>query len=369
MHSALKPEHYLDQENFKLEESLLFGRLWIYACFKSSVNYDQAYATRKIGGRYVLIQNFNGTIKAFENACAHRLMPMHNESFGQAKMVCPYHGWVYDDSGKVKTIPKQDKLYQFTEAEKKQFHLKEYKVEIFGGLVFINLDVNPIPITEQFSSELIRQLSDVSVHFGEVSVHVEIPVKYNWKLNYENVLDHQHVPYIHPNTFLPNIKTGIELSRQDRPLYPVPSSKLSDQSFFSAMDYYVKPWPWHDLVHPYGLPNTYHNHFIFPNVNFISVGGLTFLVQQFEPVSATETIVKFTLCAARTKSRLPALPAILRAHLKGEVDVFMEDVYFLSKLQESMHTKLPNVVHGKYEHALMGFGLTYLQWLQIERPC
>jgi hypothetical protein len=94
-----------------------------------------------------------------------------------------------------------------------------------------------------------------------------------------------------------------------------------------------------------------------------------FLIQQFEPVSASETRVIFTLCAARSRSRMPALPAILRGHLKGEVEVLMEDVNYLESLQASLHASSPDVHHGQYEHRLVGFGLSYLRWMEQVRPC
>jgi len=92
-------------------------------------------------------------------------------------------------------------------------------------------------------------------------------------------------------------------------------------------------------------------------------------MQQFEPISPTETQVRFTLCTARPTGRLPALPAILRGHLKSEVSVLMEDVAYLERLQASLHQGSPDIHHGQYEHALLGFGLAYKRWLEAERPC
>lgn len=369
MQAVLHASHYLHPDVFALEQQRLFGRLWIFACLKTALGADQAFVTRQIGGRSLLIQNVGGTLRAFENACPHRLMPLQSAAFGQGRMVCPYHGWVFDGAGAVKTIPKEDTLYQFTPEERHSLRLTDYAVQVVGNLVFVNLDPDPLPLEQQFAPELIARLQDISSHFGEVSVHVDIPTQYNWKLNFENVLDSQHVAYVHPKSFQPLIRAAQTHPEPVTPQHPAPSDRLIDQSWASTTPMQIPHWPWHDQVQRYGPPDTYHNHFLFPNVNFISVGGLVFLIQQFEPVSPTQTRVRFTLCTARATGRLPALPAILRGHLKSEVAVLMEDVAYLERLQAGLHEGSPPVHHGRYEHALVGFGLTYQRWLQEVRPC
>jgi phenylpropionate dioxygenase-like ring-hydroxylating dioxygenase large terminal subunit len=364
MKSALRPEHYFSQETFRQEEEKLFSRLWIFACFKSAVDADQAFATRRIGGRNILVQNTGGQIKAFENSCPHRLMPIQSAAFGQSKMICPYHGWVFDDKGLVKTIPKEQQLFKYCDHERSSLGLHEFAIEIVGSMIFVNLGPSPISITEQFSSELLTRLSEISEFFGDISVHQEIPVNYNWKLNFENVLDHQHIPYVHPISFQPLVIKSKADGDTSNVKHPLPSAVLSDQSWFSTTAMRVQAWPWHEMVTPYGPKDTYHNHFLFPNVNFISVGGLVFLVQQFEPISATQTVVNFSLCAAKPKKRITALPAILRGHLKGEVQVLMEDVAHLENLQSSFHSKSRLIHHGEYEHRLVGFGQAYLRLLE-----
>jgi phenylpropionate dioxygenase-like ring-hydroxylating dioxygenase large terminal subunit len=371
MKPALEVGHYIQPEIFEQEQARLFGRLWIFACLRTAIAAENAFATRRIGGRLVLIQNSGGRIRAFENSCPHRLMPLQTAAFGQARMVCPYHGWVFDSMGKVKSIPKEQSLYAFSQEERDALCLREYAVETLGELVFVNLGENPISITEQFAPSLIERLEAISSHFSDVAVHTEIPVRYNWKLNFENVLDHQHVPYVHPRTFLPLMRSVSEdKARESEPSqYPTPSDLLIDQSWASTSPIKIEPWPWHAQVDRYGPEGTYHNHFLFPNVNFISVDGLVFLIQQFEPVSASETRVIFTLCAARSRVRMPALPAILRGHLKGEVEVLMEDVHYLESLQAALHAHSPAVHHGQYEHRLVGFGQAYLRWMEAVKPC
>lgn len=371
MKAALGAAHYLRQDIFEQEQARVFGRLWIFACLAAAIDADQAYAARRIGGQPVLIVSHQGRIRAFANRCPHRLMPLKPDGFGQGRMVCPYHGWVFSEDGKVKSVPKEAILYQYEPCERDELCLREYAVEVVGGFVFVNLDPSPIPITQQFSASMLQRLRDISGHFGKVLIHSDIEARYNWKLNFENVVDPEHVPYVHPRSFQPLLgKAGEDASAAFRsvPVHASPSASTLDQSRFSEMPMRVEPWPWHQQVDRFGPPDTYHNHFLFPNVNFISVAGLIFLVQQFEPVSPDRTQVRFTLCAAGSSGRIAALPAILRAHLNSEVQVLMEDVAFLERLQAHLTDDAPAARHGRYEHAVVGFGLAYLDWMKAQRP-
>ncbi len=377
MLSRLSPAHYLDQEIFARERTHLFRKLWLFAAFRTALAESDAFATRELGGLPVLLQNCDGEIRAFENLCPHRQMPLQKEAFGQARMACPYHGWVFDLEGKVKTIPHEQRLYAYAPEERKALCLKRYAVREVGNLVFVNLDADPLPFDEQFSPELQRTLADITSHFGSQAVHADLPARYNWKLNYENVLDYNHVPYIHPKTFQPLLREGISDARQglpaedgsdDRALsVAVRTDNLAAQSFWTRSPIRIEPWPWHGAVQRYGDGDFYYNFFLYPNVNFISLGGLTFLVQQFHPLAPDRTEVRFTLCAAKEARRIPALPAILWGHLKSEVAVLHEDLGHLEALQSHLHADAPRARHGIYEDRLTAVADAYLR-LMGERP-
>lgn len=378
MLSKLSPAHYLDPAVFDRERTHIFRKLWLFAAFRTALAEPDAFATREIGGLPVLLQNCDGEIRAFENLCPHRQMPLQKEAFGQARMVCPYHGWVFDHAGQVKTIPHEDSLYAYAPQERAGLCLRRYAVREVGNLVFVNLDEDPLPFDAQFAPELQQKLRDISGHFGAQAIHADLPVRYNWKLNYENVLDYNHVPYIHPKTFQPLLRKDTSDNRDKATSKPVldegrgdgadasPSGNLAAQSFWTRSPIRIEAWPWHTGVARYGEDDDYYNFFLYPNVNFISLGGLTFLLQQFHPVAPDRTEVRFTLCAARETRRLPGLPAILWGHLKSEVAVLHEDVGHLEALQQRLHADAPHARHGRYEERLIAAADTYLRLMGEE---
>lgn len=371
MRSRLTPAHYISDELFALEQQRVFRRLWIFAGLHSALSEPGAYLTREIGGVPVVVINQDGTLRAFENLCPHRQMPIFLEDFGQGRAVCPYHGWVFDSEGVVKTIPNAETLYAYTAAERATLRLRPFAVELVGELVFVNLSASPLPIDEQFGPEFRATISSISGHFGAHSIHADIDAAYNWKINYENVLDYNHVPYIHPKTFLPLLDKESGIDPGPAPQHDAQentSDDLRPLSFHKHSPLKITPAPWHEQVDRYcgagADVDRYYNTFIYPNVNFISVGGLVFLIQQFHPVAPNRTEVRFTLCAARETRRLPGLPAILWGHLRAEVAVLHEDRGYLEALQKALHTNAPIAEHGIYEHHLIASANAYLRLME-----
>jgi phenylpropionate dioxygenase-like ring-hydroxylating dioxygenase large terminal subunit len=364
MFSELQAQHYIDPAVFAREQTHIFGKLWIFAGMGSLLAEPDAFLTRTIAGIPVVIQNMSGVLRAFENQCAHRQMPLQFEEYGQRRLACRYHGWTYDANGRAKTIPDEQALYRFTPQERSALCLREFAVEVIGNLVFVNVDQHPMPIGQQFTAEFRAQLERISGHFSTQAIHARIPARYNWKLNFENVLDSNHVAYVHPRTFRPLIETDLAKPVSDPAPPVVENTALSSLSFAGSMPMDVQPWPWHAMVDRYGDADAYYNFFIYPNVNFISVGGLVFLVQQFDPIAADRTDVRFTLMTAREKQRIGALPAILWGHLKGEKRVLDEDRVLLEALQARLHGGGGRAFHGAYETQLRRVADVYLRLMK-----
>ncbi|KTT22727.1 aromatic ring-hydroxylating dioxygenase subunit alpha [Pseudacidovorax intermedius] len=365
MYPGLPQRDYIDPAVFTLEQARIFRRLWIFAGLRTLLAEPDSFLTRTIGGVPVLVQNLEGRIKAFRNQCPHRQAPLQTEAYGSRTLVCGYHGWRFDAEGRVRSIPGEDRLYHYPAAERERLCLDEFAVECIGNLVFVNLDPAPLPIEEQFSDELRASLAAISGHFGTQAIHARMPSAYNWKLNFENVLDFNHVPFVHPRSFRPLMAKGAANDPRvpaDEP--PVTAAHLRELSYASETPLQIQPWPWHAQVARFGDADVYYNHFLYPNVNFISVGGYVFLVQQFDPVAPDRTDVHFTLCTARATQRIPALPAILRDHLRSEKQVLDEDRAILEAMQRGLHADGPVARHGAYEVQLRRVALVYRRLME-----
>lgn len=128
MQSRMHPRYYLDPDIFEREQQKIFRKVWLFAGLKTLLTQHNAFITRKIAGIPVVIQNFHGELRAFENVCLHRSALIQTERVGRRPLVCAYHAWKYDAQGQVSNIPHCDAIYRFSDAQKQSFKLREFSL-------------------------------------------------------------------------------------------------------------------------------------------------------------------------------------------------------------------------------------------------
>src|SRR5574343_1020598 len=137
MRSRMSPHYYLSPEIFEREQRKIFRKVWLFAGLRTMLTKHNAFVTRKIAGIPVVIQNFHGVLRAFENVCLHRSALIQAEPAGCRPLVCPYLAWRYNASGEVDHIPDGDALYQFDPAEKQGLKLREFALHAIGNVLFV----------------------------------------------------------------------------------------------------------------------------------------------------------------------------------------------------------------------------------------
>lgn len=364
MYTGLPPESYFSKEVFTLENKKIFSRLWVYAGLKSALLKEDGFITRTIAGIPVVIQNFQGEIKALKNQCPHRNAPLQTEDFGRRKLTCGYHGWNFSSSGDVNIIPYDEALYQYSPEQKKKLCLQEYKLHFVGNLIFICLSENPIDFFEQFHEEYIEKLHDLSEYFDDVFIQSSTECEFNWKLIYENLLDYNHVGFVHPRTFAPLMKN----KEKKKIITKEPSLNgidIRNLSFSRTGCVEIEKRSWRNNIDRYGDVDYFYNFFIYPNVNITSVGGYTFLIQQYHAISENRTEARFQLFTAKPKHKIRAHAAILWGHLQSEKQVFDEDAVILREVQKNLEGGANSSVHGAYEIDLADFSKMHKKLLGL----
>ena len=112
MQSRMLPKYYLSDIIFKREQQKIFKKLWLFAGLKHLISCNNDFITLDIADIPIVIQNFDGTLHAFENICLHRSTPLQSGPIGSRPLVCTYHGWKYDANGQVTNIPHCDKIWR-----------------------------------------------------------------------------------------------------------------------------------------------------------------------------------------------------------------------------------------------------------------
>lgn len=349
MKSPLDPQHYGSTQSFASEQERVFRRHWIFAGFTSLLEAPDAYLSRTIGGVPVVIQNTGGSLRAFENTCAHRHLPLQWGFSGRRPLTCRYHGWSYDASGRA-SIPAQDALYQFDPSELERARLGEFALARVGAFLFVNLSKAPLALEDQFEPAFLHTLRDVSGSFDTEFIHTSVRARFDWKLGFENVIDPNHVRYVHARSFARNVAppAGVE---------SIPATaRLQDLSWHQSGPFSeFKRAEWHARVVALDEPPRYQNWFVWPNVNFVSVGGYSFSMHQFNPASPGETEILMILFLARKRAPFDFSPAVLWHNIQSEKRILDEDIEVLERLQAGLHAGLRPALLGAHEGRLERF--------------
>lgn len=373
--TILPPECYTQDKWLEFEHKHIFKKLWLLACLTQQLRNENDFVTCDLAGVPIFLQNLEGKIKAFRNSCPHKGMPIQTELCGNRKALCPYHGWSFDCNGKVRGIPNAG-LYQFSSEEKESLGLEEYPVAILGNFIFINFEKDPPHIEDQFNASLIRILKDASNHFSSEISYTTFECDYNWKLNFENVTDFNHIKFVHPKSFAPLIdfakdgaysetfkntskifdekfSTGEEIRQSS------PRVSTKDISFWGRAPLPYKERWYSKFLDACDIGGHFACH-IFPNVNFGSIHGENFFLQQFNPITPGRFLYRSWVFTSKTRDA-KSLPHLLWGIHHAEKRVIDEDRVLLAKLQKSLSSGERVGYIGNHEHPLISIGKWYME--------
>ncbi len=137
--STIPSAPYTDPVQFELERERVLGTSWLIAGRS-----EQAAAAgdwlsfESHGETIVVVRQPEGDLAAFHNVCQHRGPAFVTEWSGCAatEFTCPYHGWTYDLTGKVKGVPERA---DFDPDHLKGLRSPQVAVGEWGGWIWVNV--------------------------------------------------------------------------------------------------------------------------------------------------------------------------------------------------------------------------------------
>lgn len=377
MRSKMPPQAYIDQAWFDRERELLFKPLWQFIGLKSMLDRHNAFIARTLFGVPVVVQNFRGELRAFENVCPHRQNPIQVEPQGVRPLFCGYHGWSFDQDGHT-TIPYEKTLYRYPEEERACIHLRRFGLEVVGGLVFVNLSADPLPIKQQFGAAMLASMAAATGSFDGEAICTTYDGCFNWKLVYENLRDAHHPRYLHSRTLFQDVKFEASINEDGlEALHRLQAEDIVDRqralALMRSFSYGGREAPmetppnefWHRHVERYRDQDWYYNWLPFPNLHIASSnGGHSFTVEHHIPVAPgrTEFVVYFT--TAKKKHPYPQSAAVLHAHAMGADRILREDIDVLEGIQRTLHAGARSAHLGDYEILNAGIEHWYLSLME-----
>jgi phenylpropionate dioxygenase-like ring-hydroxylating dioxygenase large terminal subunit len=195
-----------DRQEFRREQDRL-SHVWTFLGLTSDAARDGDWFRSSLATRSVFVQRFGDELKGFENRCVHRGYPLRNDDKGNGPIVCGFHHWRYDQSGRALGIPNCEELYGVIPREL-DARLNPIEVATCGSLVFgrfppaeaVGAPPGATESLEDFLGLGFPILAAMS-RMPAAPIYVSNPVKANWKLCLHITFDDYHGVAVHPATF------------------------------------------------------------------------------------------------------------------------------------------------------------------------
>ncbi len=142
----------------------------------------------RLNEKLVLWRNSDGTISCIADKCCHRGAALHIGSVKDDHILCPFHGFAYDKSGKVTLIPANGKAAPISE----RYKVHAYQAKEAYGFIWV--------WTGEFSDETpeIPFFDELKTGFSYGSFSEVWDVHYTRAI--ENQLDVVHLPFVHTDS-------------------------------------------------------------------------------------------------------------------------------------------------------------------------
>jgi phenylpropionate dioxygenase-like ring-hydroxylating dioxygenase large terminal subunit len=160
---------------------------WYLAAWTSEIG-AAPLARTLLNENIVLFRGRDGKIAALEDRCCHRAAPLSMGTVAPNGLQCGYHGMVFDPNGRCVSIPGQDSIPP-------QARVRSYPIQEQKEFVWIWMGdaakADPAEIVE---------FPPKDARFGKTRQHGMVPLRCNYMLLVDNLMDLTHIPFVHGNT-------------------------------------------------------------------------------------------------------------------------------------------------------------------------
>ncbi len=189
-------ERYYSPAFAALEIERMWPKVWQLACMADHVAEPGDYFEYRCGPYGVLIvRGDDGALRAFQNACRHRGNSLCvGSGQGLREIKCGYHGWTWDLAGTLRRVPDRK---GFGSLRMSDFPLVPARVEAWDGLVFVNPDLDAMPLPDYLEAVP----DDIAwCRLGDFRCYatLTVEVEANWKTVADGFSETYHIQTLHP---------------------------------------------------------------------------------------------------------------------------------------------------------------------------
>jgi glycine betaine catabolism A len=206
---TLPGAYYHDPAIFAQEQQRIFATRWMNVGRADSIAAPGSFFLTDVAGESIIVvRGRDNAVRAFYNSCRHRGARLCTDEYGQlrATIQCRYHAWTYALDGKLVGAPN---MHDDPDFDPSGFGLARVALELWEGLIFVNLQENPPPLVDQGSFNHPRM---ARYHIGDLKVGGTLVYdqKSNWKLVIANYEECAHCALVHPELVekIPDYRKG-----------------------------------------------------------------------------------------------------------------------------------------------------------------
>ena len=188
---------YYDPAQYAAELERLWYRRWVAVARAEEIPAPGDWRVVTLATqRILLVRKEDGSVGAFHNTCRHRgsiLCTEERGRFERERIVCPYHAWTYDLSGRLIATPRRMETPDF---DMGALALFKVAARAWGGFIFASL--SPSASFEEILGGLPARFANYRFENLRIGKRIVSDVKANWKLLCENFSECFHCPPVHP---------------------------------------------------------------------------------------------------------------------------------------------------------------------------
>ncbi len=197
--SVMERDVYTDPVRYELERERVLGRHWLLAGRTEQAPGPGDWITFEGHGETVVVtRQPDGSLAAFHNVCQHRGPAIVGDltGCGARRFTCPYHGWVYDTTGKLVGVPERQ---DFDEDHLRDVRAPAVAVDEWGGWIWVNLagPADAVPLIEAIGPEISADLGRFAMQDMVLHDVVEFDVPVSYKAIVDGFNEIYHTKELH----------------------------------------------------------------------------------------------------------------------------------------------------------------------------
>ncbi|NIP98659.1 MAG: aromatic ring-hydroxylating dioxygenase subunit alpha [Akkermansiaceae bacterium] len=191
---SLPGEFYRDAVVYRAEMEAIWRRQWLFVGHTCQVPRTGDYLVVPVDTDSILvIRGEDGNLRAMHNLCRHRgTLLCRDETGNAARLVCPYHQWVYGNDGSLLNCRGMQE-----DLDKGELGLARVHLRTLEGMIYICLADRP-PDFERAAGAMTPVARPQGLPRAKVAKIVDYEVEANWKIVWENNRECYHCNANHP---------------------------------------------------------------------------------------------------------------------------------------------------------------------------